>query len=259
MELDRPKSPDAITRQSLTGLRDFIKGRDITDAPAAAPVATAAAVAPAQPASAAQRTRRESNAELLHIIRTSTSERERNRAAETLRRQVKSLCAAAIDRYTSALTAQEAEDLTQEVVIRLLTSAAGTERDGQVVEPTPAYIQRIAVNLLIDQKRFLNRRGLSRPGISVDDTEAAVSLPDPRVSVEADVVGKFHRRDLKEALKNTLSPVEARVLWMRSDGASHGEIAEALGIKEANARKHHERGLKRLKKAAEAGLFPAAA
>jgi RNA polymerase sigma factor, sigma-70 family len=258
MEVDRPKTPDAITRQSLTGLRDFIKGRDITDAAPqpAAPTTTATAPAAARPQA---RPRRETNAELLHIIRTAKSEQERSRAAEVLRRQVKSLCAAVTDRYTSALTAQEADDLTQEVMVRLITSAAGTARDGQVLEPTPAYIQRIAVNLLIDQKRFLDRRGLSRPGVSVDDSETAVSVPDPRVSVEADVVGKFHRRDLREALKRTLSPVEARVLWMRSDGASHSEIADALGIKEANARKHHERGLKRLKKAVDEGAFPAAA
>lgn len=251
------KAPDATALQGLAGLRS----RVVTPAPAAAAVAAVAAARAfaATASTATEPRRRESNGELLRRARHGRTSAERDRAAETLRRQIKTLCAAVIDRHTGALTAQEAEDLTQEVFIRLLTSAASAERAGEMLEPTPAYISRIAVNLLIDQRRFLDRRGLSHPGPSLDDEEAGVAIPDTRVGVEEDVVGRAHAVQVREALHKALSPVEARVVWMRSDGASHAEIAAELGIKEANARKHHERGLKRLKKLAESGAFPVAA
>lgn len=251
------RTPDARTAAGLAALRQRVV---VEQRPATVAAASAAAPSTTAPAPATQpAVRRETNGELLQRARHGATARERDRAAETLRRQIKTLCAAVIDRHTSALTAQEAEDLTQEVFIRLLTSAAASERENQVLEPTPAYISRIAVNLLIDQRRFLDRRGLSTPGPSLDDAEAGVSIPDPREGVEEGVVGRFHRHQVREALRNALSPVEARVVWMRSDGASHAEIAAELGIKEPNARKHHERALKRLKKLAETGAFPVAA
>lgn len=246
------RTPDARALQGLAALR-----QRVVEQPVAA--ARSAATAPSTPATTAATPRRETNGELLLRARNAATARERDRAAEMLRRQIKTLCAAVIDRHTSVLTAQEAEDLTQEVFIRLLTSAASAEKEGQVLEPTPAYISRIAVNLLIDQRRFLDRRGLSTPGPSLDDAEAGVSIPDPSEGIEEGVVGRFHRHQVREALRKSLSPVEARVVWMRSDGASHAEIAAELGIKEPNARKHHERALKRLKKLAEMGAFPTAA
>lgn len=203
-------------------------------------------------------TRRETNRELLTKVLTAATSRERDRAAETLRRQIKTVCAAAIDRYGGRnLSAQESEDLTQEVFLRLLQAGRCDDAAPQeaTIDPSPAYISRIAVNLLIDRQRFMKRRGLSQPGLSLEENDGATLIPDPHPSVEELVVGQMHLRDLRATLTRSLSPMEAEVLWRRGEGASHEEIAAELGIQQANARKHAERGIKRLKRLIESGQF----
>ncbi|MBC8104366.1 MAG: RNA polymerase sigma factor [Cytophagales bacterium] len=229
-------TPDAGTRAMLSGLRQRIG------------VGVSLETSPATP-------KRESNRELLDRAMNAATDRERNRAAETLRRQIKSLCAAVVDRHTSALTSQEVEDLTQEVFLRLLTSQAGNVGEA-VVDPTPAYIARVAVNLLIDRRRSLKRRGLDQLPASVEDEAMAATLRDPSPSVEETVLGRLRTRDLRRALLKSLSPTEAKVIWMRTEGASHEEIAQELNIKEPNARKHCERGMKRLKTLVETNAIP---
>ncbi|MES2463125.1 MAG: RNA polymerase sigma factor [Armatimonadota bacterium] len=231
-------TPDAGARVMLSGLRQRI-GSGASATPSEAPVAP----------------KRESNRELLDKAMNATAEWQRNRAAETLRRQIKTLCAAVVDRHTSALTSQEVEDLTQEVFLRLLTSQAGNIGEA-VVDPTPAYIARIAVNLLIDRRRFLKRRGLDQIPASVEDEVVTATLRDPNPSVEDAVLGRLRTRELRRALLKSLSPTEAKVVWMRTEGASHEEIARELNIKEPNARKHCERGLKRLKNLVETNAIP---
>ncbi len=195
---------------------------------------------------------RQSNAELLAATRHGKTASEKNRAAEELRRRIKTLCAAALDRYTSQLTAQEADDLTQEVIVRLLCTSDET------AEITSSYISRVAVNLLIDKRRALDRRGLNKPGVSVDDCEAAIALPDPAPTPEQSLAANFDSFRLRQVISDALSPTEAKVVWLRVAGdLSHAEIAEELGIKEANARKHYERGLKRLRSHVGEGAFAA--
>lgn len=193
--------------------------------------------------------KRQTNKELLAVIRDAQStKRERDTAAELLRRQIKSLCAATLARQARTLAANELEDLTQEVVIRLLQSPAGTE-------PTGAYIARIATNLLIDRQRHLVRRGQDKPALSLDDTEEGETrdLPDPETRVEETVLARIQQRAIREALLTLLKPHEALVVLRRAEGASHDEIAEELGTNAACVRKQAERGLKRLREHAEAG------
>ncbi|WP_395138742.1 RNA polymerase sigma factor [Armatimonas sp.] len=195
--------------------------------------------------------KRQTNKELLAVIRESTnSKRERDVAAEMLRRQVKSLCAATLARQARTLMANELEDLTQEVVIRLLQSPASTE-------PTSAYIARIATNLLIDRQRHLVRRGQDKQAFSLDDTEDGETrdLPDLETRVEESVLARIQQRAIREALLTLLKPNEALVVLRRAEGASHDEIAEELGTNAACVRKQAERGLKRLREHAEAGRF----
>jgi RNA polymerase sigma factor (sigma-70 family) len=205
----------------------------------------------ASPSSAPAASKRQTNKELLAVVRdTANSPRERDRAAETLRRQVKSLCAATLSRQSRVLSANELEDLTQEVVVRLLQSPEGTE-------PNAAYIARIATNLLIDRQRHLVRRGLDKPAVSLDDTEEGETrdLPDPSAQVEETVLMRIQQRNLREALLTLLKPTEALVVLRRAEGASHDEIAQELGTNAACVRKQAERGLKRLRDHAETGRF----
>ena len=203
------------------------------------------------PATTPAAPKRQTNKELLAVVRdTASSKHERDRAAEALRRQVKSLCAATLSRQARMLVANELEDLTQEVVIRLLQSPASTE-------PTGAYIARIATNLLIDRQRHLIRRGQDKQAFSLDDTEAGETrdLPDQETRVEDSVLARIQQRAIREALLTLLKPNEALVVLRRAEGASHDEIAEELGTNAACVRKQAERGLKRLKEHAEAGRF----
>lgn len=203
------------------------------------------------PVSAPTAPKRQTNRELLAVVRDeASSKRERDRAAEALRRQVKSLCAATLARQSRTLVANELEDLTQEVVIRLLQSPASTE-------PTGAYIARIATNLLIDRQRHLIRRGQDKQAFSLDDTEDGETrdLPDLETRVEESVLARIQQRAIREALLTLLKPNEALVVLRRAEGASHDEIAEELGTNAACVRKQAERGLKRLREHAEAGRF----
>ncbi len=235
------KRPGADVLAGLAALRSRV-----VEGPAKG--AEAASALPATP-------RRASNAELLAASRNGKTTSERNRAAEELRRRVKTLCAAALDKYTSHLTSQEADDLTQDVMVRLLCAS---EENGPV-DISASYVQRVAVNLLIDKRRALDRRGLNKPGISVDDSEAAIAVPDPSPTPAETVASKFQSYQLQAAIAKALSPTEAKVVWLRVAGdLSHAEIAEELGMKEANARKHFERGLKRLRGQVETGAFATA-
>jgi len=233
--------PSAEVQAGLLNLRRRVTGAD-------SPQATTATIATP---------RRETNRELLHRARNGKTDRERSDAAEALRRQIKSLCAAVIDRHTAHLTASEAEDLTQDVLVRLLQCQGG-ETAASLPDPTPAYIARVAVNLLIDQRRFLRRRGLEKAAVSVEESGDALTIRDTAPSVESEVIGRIADRDLRALLARALSPAEAAVLWRRSEGASHQEIAEEMGINEANARKRCERGLKRLRQLADTGAFATA-
>ena len=208
------------------------------------PVPAITAVAPTAP-------KRQTNKELLAVVRsTESTKRERDLAGEQLRRQVKSLCAATLARQARTMLANELEDLTQEVVIRLLQSPASTE-------PTGAYIARIATNLLIDRQRHLIRRGQDKQALSLDDTEEGETrdVVDLETRVEDSVIARIQQRAIREALLKLLKPHEALVVLRRAEGASHDEIAEELGTNAACVRKQAERGLKRLKEHADAGRF----
>jgi RNA polymerase sigma factor (sigma-70 family) len=195
--------------------------------------------------------KRQTNRELLDLSRSTTvTKAEQNQAAEQLRRQVKALCGAHLARQNRALSASELEDLTQDVILRLLQSPEGTE-------PSSAYIARIATNLLIDRQRHLVRRGQEKFTLSLDDTIEGETrdILDPAARVEDTVLARIQQLSLRKALATFLKPTEATIVLRRAEGASHDEIAEELGLTCANVRKQAERGMKRLKLCADAGQF----
>ncbi|WP_309721475.1 RNA polymerase sigma factor [Armatimonas sp.] len=232
---------NAQALNALQGLKAWHDQAASAPAPVVSAVSVPSTVAP----------KRQTNKELLAVIRDDASTKaQRDRAAEQLRRQIKSLCAATLARQARTMLANELEDLTQEVVIRLLQSPASTE-------PTGAYITRIATNLLIDRQRHLIRRGQDKQALSLDDTEDGETrdVVDPEIRVEDGVLARIQQRAIREALLTLLKPNEAIVVLRRAEGASHDEIAEELGTNAACVRKQAERGLKRLKEHADAGRF----
>ncbi len=207
------------------------------------------------PVAASAAPRRATNRELLATIRSErTTEVERSRAADTLRRQIRTLCAAAISRCGDAsLSGGELEDLTQDVLIRLLQCPTACD-------PTPAYVAKVAANLLIDQRRHRSRRGQNLAPLSLDEPVEdgpARDVIDPDECVEDKVLARLAEVSLRSAIEKLLKPNEAIVVLRRAEGVAHEEIAAETGQSCASVRKQYERGLKRLQAHAESGYLVA--
>jgi len=114
-------------------------------------------------------------------------------------------------------SAHVADDVLQESYYRLLR--AGVPWQSEI--HCRRYLFRIATNLLTDRRWRRSSR--------------EVPLPDPGTAAEpraaGDAVGGAERRaDVGRALAR-LRPRERQLLWLAyAEGASHREIAEALGL-----------------------------
>lgn len=117
-----------------------------------------------------------------------------------------------------------ADDLTQESYVRLLCAGF----TGESEEHRRRYLFRIATNLLTDHRR--RRCEVAAPA---ERLEAATPPGDGGAAgAEAGAL----RRDLGR-LMLTLKPRQRQVLWLAHvEGASHREIAAALGVAEASVR-----------------------
>ncbi|HVW08531.1 MAG TPA: RNA polymerase sigma factor [Bryobacteraceae bacterium] len=130
--------------------------------------------------------------------------------------------------YLSRVTGdrQLADDLLQEAFYRFLRAASnspGEDRfDSDAHRRNSLY--RIATNLAVDARR----RSFTRPAASVtgDDVEGIAS--SGRLGNHGDDVAR--RTDVNRAMAQ-LRPRERAMLWMAyAEGASHDEIAGAIGV-----------------------------
>jgi len=130
----------------------------------------------------------------------------------------------------------EAEDLTQEVFLRLY---AHLQR-GHVVANVRAWVFRVAHNLAIDQQR---KSGRLEPMSATVQTEAYDPAPgaDERVLVQ-----ERHKR-LQLALA-TLSSQELHCLELRAEGLSFQEIADVLEMRLPTVVKYMGRIIRKLVK-----------
>lgn len=153
--------------------------------------------------------------------------------------------------YLSRVTGdrQMADDLLQETFYRFLRAAAtaGQDRfDSEAHRKNSLY--RIATNLAVDARR----RSITRPAASVagDDVE--------RVA-DAGRFGGNHgddatrRTDVNRAMSQ-LRPRDRAMLWMAyAEGASHDEIAGALGVRVSSMKLLLFRARRRMAKLLGAG------
>jgi len=126
-------------------------------------------------------------------------------------------------RYMLRMTGsrETAEDLTQEVFVRVSSSLAGYTDTGR----ERAWIFSIAVNVLRNSKREAVRRLSPHDPRSVDSIEDSASTNDP-----AD------RVSLEEAL-SSLGKIERQVFLMRElGGLSYAEIAAITGLSVGSVR-----------------------
>jgi RNA polymerase sigma-70 factor (ECF subfamily) len=136
---------------------------------------------------------------------------------------------------------EEAEDVTQEVLLRLWRHRQGVDE-----ERLGSWLLRVTRNACYDLLR--KRRSESAAGLAtgLDDETAegvASAEPDPRSRAEAT---EFRQR-LLAALAEIGEPYKSVVILREVQGLPHREIGEALGIPEVTVRVHLHRGRKRLR------------
>ncbi|HKI05430.1 MAG TPA: sigma-70 family RNA polymerase sigma factor [Thermoanaerobaculia bacterium] len=136
---------------------------------------------------------------------------------------------------------EEAEDVTQEVLLRLWRHQQGVDE-----ERLGAWLLRVTRNACYDLLRKRRSEGPMAAGSSLDDDEArevATLEPDPQSRAEA---SEFRRR-LLAALSDLGEPYKSIVILREVQGLPHREIGEALGIPEVTVRVHLHRGRRKLR------------
>lgn len=128
---------------------------------------------------------------------------------------------------------QLASDLTQESFLRLAEQARGGP-----VENGPAYLFRIAQNLLIDHLRQQQRRRTdSQPN------EAMAHIEDEAPDLERQLAARQRLRIIREALAE-LPPRTRQIFELnRLQGLTYAEVARRLGISDSSVQKHLARAL----------------
>ncbi len=137
---------------------------------------------------------------------------------------------------------EEAEDVTQEVLLRLWRHRSGVDE-----ERLGSWLMRVTRNACYDllRKRRSDAAALGF-GASLDAEEAAAvasAEPDPQARAEAE---DFRRR-LLAALAELGEPYKSVVILREVQGLPHREIGEALGIPEVTVRVHLHRGRRKLR------------
>jgi RNA polymerase sigma factor (sigma-70 family) len=136
---------------------------------------------------------------------------------------------------------EEAEDVTQEVLLRLWRHRQGVDE-----ERLGSWLLRVTRNACYDLLR--KRRSEAAAGVvrTFDDEaarEVASGEPGPLDQAEA---SDFRRR-LLAALTEIGEPYKSVIILREVQGLPHREIGEALGIPEATVRVHLHRGRRRLR------------
>lgn len=138
--------------------------------------------------------------------------------------------------------AESAEDLMQEVYLRLLRTA-----DRKMVKNPQAYVFGVAFNVLYEFKLHEERS-------PVDFDSEAVAELGTVLAGEADDPEDVHERRARtqwlESVMARLSPMQQAVLLMaKRQGLAHAQIAEKLGISIGTVRKHLARAVDQCRRA----------
>jgi RNA polymerase sigma factor (sigma-70 family) len=136
---------------------------------------------------------------------------------------------------------EEAEDVTQEVLLRLWR-----HQDGVDEERLGSWLLRVTRNACYDLLRRRRSDGGPAGTASLDEETARTLVsaePDPASRAEA---ADFRRR-LLGALGELGEPYKSIIILREVQGLAHREIGEALGIPEVTVRVHLHRGRKKLR------------
>jgi RNA polymerase sigma-70 factor (ECF subfamily) len=168
----------------------------------------------------------------LRVANTEAGERalfERDRAgnAETVEERLTQHFIAyrePIFRYLVRLlrNAAEAEELTQEVFLRLYDAM----RDGESVSDVRAWTYRVAHNLAVN----LRKRGAVFSLLEPEEWSALLDRQADASRNAEQVVLAGEQSDRMEAARKRLSPQERQCMDLRVEGLKYRQIAEALGV-----------------------------
>ena len=150
-----------------------------------------------------------------------------------------------IRRYLTRLVgAAEAEDLTQEVFVKVSQALPGFRGDSQV----STWVYRIAANAAFDRLRSASFR--RAPRVPVAGPELAA---DERPGMDQDLVRKEMNACIRRYVEELPLSYRSVVLLSEEAGLTNPQIAEVLGISldTVKIRLHRARG--RLKKALGSG------
>ncbi|HKQ77493.1 MAG TPA: sigma-70 family RNA polymerase sigma factor [Blastocatellia bacterium] len=129
-------------------------------------------------------------------------------------------------RYAYALTCDRglAEDVVQEVFLRLYQNLDAAQRDGLL----RAWLLRVTANVSRNMLRGL-RRARSRDETFVAHTSltAETALPDGELAREAEIA------ETRRVLDKIKEPMRSCLL-LKHEGLSYKEIAAALGVRESS-------------------------
>ncbi|MBQ3077245.1 MAG: sigma-70 family RNA polymerase sigma factor [Clostridia bacterium] len=147
--------------------------------------------------------------------------------------------------------ATEAEDLTQEVFLKLYRSLASFRGDSSF----STFVYRVASNTAVDWLRKRGPQPLSLTDEYEDGESMEHALPDPAPPPEERLLREEQRRALSQAIAS-LPDHQRLVLVLREvDGLSYQQIAEVTGIGEGTVKSRINRARKNLRKKLLEGNF----
>ncbi|MBO9560893.1 MAG: RNA polymerase sigma factor [Caulobacter sp.] len=127
----------------------------------------------------------------------------------------------------------DVEDLVQELYLKVQSVA------GEAIDNPPAYLYRLASNLMLDRLRRAKRAG-ARDDEWRRTHQTAVGVQDVAEEPDAEsaVIARQRLEKIAEALK-TLSPQTQQIFRLHKfEGLTHAETAARLGISRSAVEKH---------------------
>jgi RNA polymerase sigma factor (sigma-70 family) len=135
---------------------------------------------------------------------------------------------------------QEADDLTQEVYLRLLRL-----KDTEFVRKPQAYLYGVASNVV---REYRMRCELERERISFDSDAVHEETEHPHELREGDPADELHTvRQLENALAQLPPMHRAIIVLLKRDGLTYEEAAQATGLSWWTVEKYYHQAKARLK------------